>query len=138
MSQRAFKSGQSLIEFALVIPLVIFTITGFLDISRAIYYDAALSNAVREGTRYALVHEVKTSQDVIDIENIVKNYAVGLDESIINITVTAPSKANDYHVSVSASYPFNPVTPGLGLVLSAGGPLTLTAQSTMQNAPSAR
>ena len=41
------QKGQSLVESALIIPLVFLLIFTFLDLGRAIYYYSALGNAVR-------------------------------------------------------------------------------------------
>ena len=57
-NQRRF-SGQSLIEFAIILPLAFFLITGFLDLGRAVFYYSSLTNAVREATRYAIVHKAE-------------------------------------------------------------------------------
>lgn len=50
--------GQSLVEFALIFPLVLFLLLGFFDLGRAIIYYSSLSNAVREGTRAGIVNHV--------------------------------------------------------------------------------
>ena len=49
--------GQSLVEFALIIPIAFFLITGFFDLGRAVFNYSSLTNAVREATRYAIVHK---------------------------------------------------------------------------------
>ncbi len=49
--------GQSLIEFALIFPLVLFLLLAFLDLGRGVFYYSSLSNAVREATRAAIVNE---------------------------------------------------------------------------------
>ncbi len=48
-------SGQTLIEFALVFPLLIFLILGLFDLGRVVFYSATLNTAVRETTRDAIV-----------------------------------------------------------------------------------
>lgn len=50
--------GQSLVEFALIFPLVLFLLLGFFDLGRAVIYYSSLSNAVREGTRAGIVNHV--------------------------------------------------------------------------------
>ena len=55
-NQRRYP-GYSLIEFAMIFPLAFFMISGFLDLGRAVFYYSSLTNAVREGTRYAIVHK---------------------------------------------------------------------------------
>lgn len=47
------RSGQSLVEFALVLPIFILMLFGVLDVGRLVYANAALSQAAREGARLA-------------------------------------------------------------------------------------
>ena len=49
-------AGQSLIEFALMLPIVLLIITGLFDTGRAVWQENTLAYAAREGTRYAIVH----------------------------------------------------------------------------------
>ncbi len=50
------ESGQSLVEFALTLPIVLLIITGTFDVARAVWQENTLAYAAREGTRYAIVH----------------------------------------------------------------------------------
>ena len=45
------KTGESLVEFALVLPLFVLLIVGVFDLGRAFFAFIAISNAAREGTR---------------------------------------------------------------------------------------
>lgn len=47
--------GQALVEMALITPVLIFIILGITDIGRAYYQYTVMTNAVREGARYAAV-----------------------------------------------------------------------------------
>jgi hypothetical protein len=49
------SAGQTLVEFALVIPLILLIVIGVLDVGRAVYTNSALSQAAREGARLAAV-----------------------------------------------------------------------------------
>jgi hypothetical protein len=48
--------GQSLVEFALVAPMLFVLILGTIEAGRFILYYEVLNNATREGARYAIVH----------------------------------------------------------------------------------
>jgi Flp pilus assembly protein TadG len=52
MKRNKFQSGQSLVEVAILFPVVIFLLTGFFDLGRAIFYYSSLTNMVREGALY--------------------------------------------------------------------------------------
>ena len=51
------RTGQALVEFALIVPLFILLTVGIFEGGRAIYTYNALSNAVREALREAIVHQ---------------------------------------------------------------------------------
>lgn len=127
--------AQGLIEFALVIPLLIFIMLVFIDLGRAIFTFSSLSNAVREGTRYAIVHPTVTAQDITDIKDTVRSYAGALDPSLINFpTFTVPTSTNHY-ITIVVTYPYQPITPGLILILGSSNSITLRAQSSALTAP---
>lgn len=57
------RRGQALVEFALIIPIFMLIAIGIFEGARAIYTYNALSNAVREGLREAIVNQDQTSID---------------------------------------------------------------------------
>jgi Flp pilus assembly protein TadG len=122
--------GQSLLEFALIIPLVIFIITLFFDLGRLVYYSSTLNNAVREGARFAISRTTTTND--AEVVTRVKTYSIGMNGN--NITVTVDITTVPDFVIVTATYSFVPVTPGLKLLLPAGN-VPMEAKSTMAIAP---
>lgn len=54
--------GQALPEFALVAPLFFLLLFGIIEAGRFIYYYEILSNATREGARYAIVNGAGASE----------------------------------------------------------------------------
>lgn len=53
--------GQTLVEFALVAPLFILVLAGIVTFGIGVFYQQQLTNAAREGARYAAIHSA-TSQ----------------------------------------------------------------------------
>ena len=53
---RRGEAGQSLLEFALVLPVFLVMLFGILDIGRVVWAYDAMANAAREAARYASVH----------------------------------------------------------------------------------
>ena len=49
------EAAQSLVEFALILPVILLIITGVFDVARAAWQENTLAYAAREGTRYAIV-----------------------------------------------------------------------------------
>ena len=147
-NQRRY-SGQSLIEFALILPLFLFLVTGFLDLGRVIFYYSSLTNAVREATRYAIVHkdELTAAYDNKtdnSLQDKVLEYAIGLtgipDPLSKDDIIVDPEKSDTYFttVSIEATYLYKPITPGIkGLFGSTEG-INLTVQSKMHVTPGAR
>jgi Flp pilus assembly protein TadG len=128
--QRYSNRGQALIEFALVLPLFIFMVLVFIDVGRAIFTYASLSNAVREGTRYAIVHDwTNQAQAITDTQARVRDFSSGLDPAQVTPTVTPPASGNQFYITIVATYPFQPITPGLMLILGSSNTFTLQARS---------
>ena len=129
------QRGQSLVEFALLLPLMLLIITGLFDVARAVWEENTLAYAAREGTRYAIVHgsagvpaadptdptnPTCSPGDIIictNIPNVVKQAAIGVPN--VTVVVTYPdtypgsggTKCADRNcrVIVDASAPFIPL-----------------------------
>jgi Flp pilus assembly protein TadG len=56
-SSRSARRGQSLVEFALVLPLILLLIMGVIDLGRGIFAFNEVSNAAREGGRTGIVNQ---------------------------------------------------------------------------------
>jgi hypothetical protein len=167
--KKRMLSGQSLVEFALIFPMVLLLLLGFLDLGRAVFYYSSLSNAVREGTRKAIVNHgyLVEAADGTDMSKlpcsstapanpiddtlrcIVYRYSFGLASDFdpaANIVFAFSKDAEDEDlfntVQITADYCFDPITPGIELVLSSECDgekgILLTAQSKMYVAPVAR
>ena len=134
------SDGQSLVEFALVIPIFVFMFIAFIDLGRAIYTYAELSNAVREGTRYAIVNPtcmVGAENAIIDV---IHHYAINLNPADMSIiftpTLTPPCPDNpDNIVKISITYIYHPITPGLQLLVGPANAITFEAHSSALVAP---
>jgi Flp pilus assembly protein TadG len=48
--------GQSLVEFAMLIPLLLLFVFGTFDLGRLFYYKIVFTNAAREGAHYLFAH----------------------------------------------------------------------------------
>ena len=63
MGLRPASRGQSLVEFALVFPVVALLIFGLVDLGRAVYAYSTIANAARQGARVAAVNQILTSSE---------------------------------------------------------------------------
>ena len=108
--------AQSLVEFALILPIFLLLITGLFDLARAVWQENTLAYAAREGTRWAIVHGSGSVTPVgpvnsaePNISSIVRNAAVGVGS--ITISTAWPDGGNDrgQRVSVDATSTFIPL-----------------------------
>jgi hypothetical protein len=148
MNHKRLKAGQTLVEFALLLPLFLLLVVGFFDIGRAVLYYTVLNNAVREGTRFAIVQPSASygaypTPDTIqnfacdtgaetahrDICNEIKSYAFDIGElSGSDIIITHVDKGTpDPKINIQISFDYHPVTPGLGSITD----FTIVAESEM-------
>ena len=114
--------AQSLVEFAILLPIFLLVVLGIFDLGRVIYTLSALHNAAREGARYGAIHHC----DEAGIEATVQHFAVGLGDGVTVI----PSHHGDDQIVVTVTYSFRTVTPLVGVFLREDGSILLSSQST--------
>jgi Flp pilus assembly protein TadG len=117
--------GDSLIEFALLLPILMLMLMGIFDLSRAFYVHSVIANAAREGARYGVAHSDGSVQDV---EDAAKALIVGLDPNEPTITVTCPTSET---IHVDITYNFYVLTPLMAQFLSGQNYVILTSAATM-------
>ena len=100
--------GQTLVEFALIVPLFLLIVIGLFDVGRAVYAYNTAANAARAAARVAIVN-----QDPVAIRDAARKQAVGLGLTDANITLVPCSEIFcDYSVTVRV--PYTPATPLIG------------------------
>lgn len=82
MKARPAARGQSLVEFALVLPLIVLLLIGVLDLGRAVYAFTTLAEAARQANRLAIV-----DQDIARVQNEAVAYAPALGLSTADVDV---------------------------------------------------
>jgi Flp pilus assembly protein TadG len=119
------QRGQALLEFALVISFLFLLIFAIIDFSRVFFGYATMSNGVREGARYAIVHP----NDDTGIEEAARAMMIVIGAPV-EVTVSFPDPDDDggpcrsrqCRVVVTATSNFDvwtPVVPTLQLVAHA-------------------
>ena len=69
-SCRGAERGQSMAEFALILPIVVLLLIAVFDIGRGVYAYTSISNAARTGARIAAVNQLYPSEtDTMCAEN---------------------------------------------------------------------
>jgi Flp pilus assembly protein TadG len=75
------QKGQSLVEFALVLPLLIFLLLGIIDFGRTFYVYSVMVNAGRETARAASIGIVNTDDSIKQyaVDSFNKNNVLNID-----------------------------------------------------------
>jgi hypothetical protein len=77
------EEGASVVEFALVAPILFLVLVAILDLGRAVNAYVTVSNAAREGSHYAILHPTAAPSAIV---NAVRTRVVPLDETKVVVT----------------------------------------------------
>lgn len=134
-SNRTFRRGASVTELAVVLPVVLIFLFAIIDFAQVMYAYNTVTEAVRAGARYAVVHGSLSTSPVgptandATIQSTVITNAPALSSARLTVTSTwgAGSNQPDCPVTVAASYS----CPLAAASLIGLGPITVKAQTTM-------
>jgi len=117
--------GQSLVEFALALPLLVLLLMGLLDFGRAYFIIVMLNDAAAEGAIYA----GSNPSDVNGIRNRVVESAADVLIQITpqDVTVVHSGIAPGASITVTATFEFTFLTPFISNLF--GNSLTLRGQA---------
>jgi len=98
------RRGAAAVEFALVLPILLFTVVGILELGRLLQVQQILANAAREGARHGAA-----DAPAADVEEIVRRYlrnqglaAIEPSATVTSVTTGAtPSGFPVYRVEIS-------------------------------------
>jgi hypothetical protein len=151
------KRAQALAEMAVMVPFLIIGMMGMLDLGRAFYYQIAITNAVREGARYAVQPyylglnpscatppqnpgaNCQTASDGQIQQHVLDELAgtgINLTSSDIRVLPNQTDRVNaiigatptsQYPITVYASFKFYFITPIIGSLI--GDPLTINTSA---------
>ena len=106
------EHGQSLVEFALILPVFIFVLFGIMEFGRLWEMSNVMTSAAREGARVAAIAENSAEQARAAAQNILDAGNV----TDATVSVSGPNGASEVSVVVTVEY--TPLTgtfiPGLG------------------------
>jgi Flp pilus assembly protein TadG len=122
------EGGQSLVEFALVLPIFLLVLFAIVDFGMAFHAWITVTNSAREGARLGAVRANST-----DIEQRVRDTADSLDQDDLLVTVTNAEGVPGESVVVDVSYGYSLMTPLASIVsMMSGGNISdsLTLSST--------
>lgn len=99
------ENGQSMVEFALVLPILILLLCGIIDFGWIYSNKIAAVNACREAARYSAIHvnDSSTNDDNADATAVVSESAPYLSSLVV--TLTYPN-ADSVEITVEATIPY--------------------------------
>jgi hypothetical protein len=106
--------GQELVEFAIVLPLLLLIVFGVLDLGRLFHALITITNAAREGARYAMIFP----DDLTGIDSVTRreaqNSGITLGPGASSVSVTYPQGLGEHlPVRVTVTYRFQLFIAGI-------------------------
>jgi Flp pilus assembly protein TadG len=92
------RRGQSLVEFAVVLPVFLLLLAGMCDFGLGLYSQMTVINAAREGARLGVVEPGNVS----GIDSRVRAMAAGLDGSNLTVSITCLEPSGSTFVACSS------------------------------------
>jgi Flp pilus assembly protein TadG len=113
------EKGQSLLELALILPLLIIILAGVLDLGRLYYAYVAVTDAAAEGASYAAIHPEPGKRDeVLQRAQEASRGLVQIDPAMVE--VDCPAVASGAPITVTVSYSFTVATPLINVIVPDG------------------
>lgn len=133
--QRA-QRGAAAVEFAVVLPLLLFVMFGIVEMAVLFYDKAVITNASREGARAGVVlKSPKPTQS--DVQTVVTNYTSSYlltfgTQNTPSVATSGTGGNFGQPLSVTVTYQYTGLAVGR-MLAPITGPLTLSATTVMNN-----
>lgn len=128
--KRREESGQSLVEMAIALVILLLLVGGIVDLGRAFFTYMALRDSVQEGALYGSINPTLTQEirnHVLDSSNMIPDLIA--NEDITVEVIGAPCTGN--MIRVTAEYDDFPITmPFIGTVI---GSQTVTIRASVSD-----
>jgi Flp pilus assembly protein TadG len=134
------RSGQSMVEFALVVVLLVLLVIGIAEFARAWNVYQIVTNAAREGARLASLPVGFTTDSAVRtrVNDYLTSGSVDSAQATITIGGSGVDGGTGTQVSIDVSYPYQflflgPIVRLLNPASTAGSDITIQAQVVMRN-----
>lgn len=120
------RRGQTLVEFALILPIFLLMLMGILDLGRAVYYSSTLSNVARETARDGIVDQTcanlnaRAAQRAVGMANVaveIEFLDTGTEAFIADCPLVGGELLQDFYgdlIHVTVDYDYRAATPIIG------------------------
>ena len=106
------ENGQSAVEFALVLPILLLIVCGILDFGWLFYNQLSVENACREGARVGCVNAL----DQIVTDKVEAILPKNLKSVVVDSKLTNPTSPLEGDLKVNVKAEMNTLTPVLGVI----------------------
>jgi Flp pilus assembly protein TadG len=127
---RMSERGQSLVELAMSLTVILLLLAGAVDFSIAYFSFAAMHDAAQEGALYGSINPTDTDGIITRVRSASTNPVNLADDTLVNVTVTLPGAAcegNEITINVIYDYPIS--MPFIGSIIGSQK-ITLNASVT--------
>jgi Flp pilus assembly protein TadG len=126
------KKGQSMVELALTLPILLVLLGGILDFGWIYGKELATTYICREGARYGVINADSPDLNTL-VDNKVRAAAPSYarDSLVVTTTLTSPSDPRSGDVIVKVDYKFTVLTP-LASIIIHSNQYTVSAECTMK------
>ncbi|SEM94146.1 TadE-like protein [Mesobacillus persicus] len=107
------EKGQSLVEFALVVPILALLLFGIVDFGRIFHAYLTIDHAGREAARAASIGKSKTEVELVAVKS-----GSSINLTIGDVVVVPGASGSDAKITIT--YPIAPITPIIGTFFSEG------------------
>jgi Flp pilus assembly protein TadG len=116
--RRRGERGQSLVELAISLTVILLLLSGAVDFSIAYFSFSAMQDAAQEGALYGSVNPEDETGIISRVRSASTNPVDLADEDLVDVTVTLPGDAcegNEIRVNVIYDYPIS--MPFIGAII---------------------
>ncbi len=116
--RRQRSRGQSVVELAVLLPILVVILAGAADFGRGLTAYIAISGATREGAAYGMQSADQAANEAeiaTTVRNDIGNGGEIWGTDVVVVSDTGPDSQNYEQVVVTVSYAFSPIIPIPGL-----------------------
>lgn len=126
------ENGQSMVELALTLPVLLMLLCGILDFGWIFSNKLATTYSCREGARYGVIYAGATDLNTLIVDKVkASSPEYAKDSLIITTLLTVPSDPESGDVTVKVLYKFKVLTPFASVFINSQE-YTVSAQCTMK------
>ncbi len=134
---RGGERGQALVEFAIIIPILLAVLLGIVEFARAWQIQQVVTNAAREGARFAVLATTTTDASIATVMDTYMSSAnMDMSYTSYNIRNLVNQSGDPDTITVSYDYQYSLFGPVINLLGGGGGTpgsVNLSSTSIMRN-----